>query len=498
MPSFERSVTVTASVDQAYQWWARVENIASLVPGLKQLTRTGPFTSSWCVEWAPGQEGTWDTSIVQDLPQRLVAWESRSGPWPNRGRVEFEALSSERTRVTLSLEEEPEHPTGDTTPTLYGGIDAALMRFGEAMAVAEQLPAAPEQSGYQALFLKSAAATGGALTTLALAWSLVALIEVWVVVVGALLVAAALGPAVQWLMHSKLHRAGAVGVTFIAVTAAITVLSMLLIPQVMTQGQDLAASLPGYVDRAQEHLTQLHARHRLVPDGSRLMGYVAETGSQVLANAFNMTGKFVWLIIVLLSILFLAFFILLDGRLLQEALVRWIPLKRKDHVPALLHMVEQRVGRFMAGLALICAVAGLLTWGALAWLGLPYALLVGAVTALLQAIPFVGPLIGGALAGLIGLSKSGSLALWTVVVYAAIQQLIGQVLFPWIMGRSIGMHPAWVAVVLLVGGTLYGLTGAFLSIPVAIAVSIILECYYLPWAEAKSGDEVERQESRAL
>lgn len=346
----------------------------------------------------------------------------------------------------------------------------------------------PPPDPYRSLFLKGMAVTSGALLTVALAWSLVALIEVWVIVIGALLVAAALGPAVDSLMRLKLPRAAAVGITFLAVSAAATILLMVLIPQVMTQGQDLAASMPSYVDRLQENLTQLHARHKFVPEGTRLIGYIAETGSQVLANAFTMTGKFVWLVIVFLSILFLAFFMLLDGMRLQATLVRLIPSRQKSHFPDLLHQVEQRVGQYMAGLGIICALAGLLTWWVLALLGLPYALLVGAVTALLQAIPFVGPLIGGGLAALIGLSKSGTLALWTLFWYTAIQQLIGQVLFPWIMGRTIGMHPAWVAVVLLVGGTLYGLTGAFLAIPVAIAVSIILECYYLPWAEAKSAE----------
>jgi predicted PurR-regulated permease PerM len=324
---------------------------------------------------------------------------------------------------------------------------------------------------------------------LALAWSLVTLIEVWVIVLGALLVAAALGPVVDQLMRWRVPRAAAVGVTFLGVSAVATVLLAVLVPQVMAQGQDLAASLPGYVDHLQNQLTVLHRKHPAVPEGSRLFGYVAETGSQVLTNAFGITGKFVWLTIVFLSILFLAFFMLLDGRLLQDAVVRLIPMRKRSQFPALLRLVERRVGGYMAGLGIICVVAGVLTWACLALLGLPYALLVGAVTALLQAIPFVGPLAGGALAGLIGLSISGKLALYALLVYTAIQQLIGQILFPWIMGRTIGMHPAWVAVVLLVGGTMYGLTGAFLAIPVAIAVSIVLECYYLPWAEAQFAEE---------
>ena len=489
MPQVERTIIVQAPVDRVYQWWARMENVPQVMPRVRDVKRTGPFTTHWQAEGGDGQLVEWDATIVQDLPQRQIAWESRGGPVPNRGNVDFEALSHDRTRVHVTLHESSERPLGPNgTALLVTDLDEALERFARAMEAQGPPPPIALARPYRDLFYRAMAATAGALLILGLAWSLVALVEVWVIVLGALLVAASLNPAVDWLMRLRMPRGAAVGVTFLAVSAAVTVLLMVLIPQVFIQGQELATSLPLYVDNVQAHMTKLHARHPFFPEGNKLMPYVAETGSQVLANAFTMTGKFVWLVIVLLSILFLALFMLLDGRRLVETLVRLIPVPQKSHVPALMHTVEQRVGHYMLGLVFICAIAGVLTWGCMAVMGVPYALLVGAVTALLQAIPFVGPLIGGALAGLLGLSKSGSLAIWALIVYGAIQQVIGQALFPLLMGRTIGMHPVWVAVVLLVGGTLYGLTGAFLAIPVAIALSIVIECYYLPWAEAKSAE----------
>ena len=489
MPRVERTIIIAAPVDRVYQWWARMENVARVMPHIRKVQRTGPFTTHWEADGPNGQVVEWDATIVQDLPQRQLAWESRGGPVPNRADLDFESLEGGRTRMKITLQESSERPLGPGGAALLtADLDEALARFQAAL---DAEPAVVHASApYLNLFYRAMAATAGVMLILALAWSLIALIEVWVIVLGALLVASSLRPPVDGLMHLRLPRAAAVGVTFLAVSALVTVLLAVLIPQVMTQGQDLATSLPLYVDNVQAQLTKLHAKHPLVPESSRIMSYIAETASQVMANAFTITGKFVWLTIVFISILFLAFFMLLDGRQLVETVVRLVPLRQKAHIPALMHTVERRVGGYMLGLLVICVIAGVLTWGALALLGLPYALLVGAVTALLQAIPFVGPIVGGALAGLIGLSKSGSLALWAIVVYAGIQQVVGQALFPLIMGRTIGMHPVWVAVVLLVGGTLYGLTGAFLAIPVAIAVSIVIECYYLPWADAKSADDL--------
>ncbi|MOA08208.1 AI-2 transport protein TqsA [compost metagenome] len=219
-----------------------------------------------------------------------------------------------------------------------------------------------------------------------------------------------------------------------------------------------------------------------------VMSYVGEQAAAVLSNVFSLTTRFIWMLVVVLSILVLSLFILIDGARLRDALTRLMPIPQKAHMPALIHTVQERVGQYMLGVAFICGLAGLLTWGALALMGVPYALLIGAVTTLLQVVPFVGPLFGGAIAGAIGLSKSPETALWTLVIYMIIQQLIGQFLFPLIMGRTIGMHPAWVMVAILIGGTLYGLVGAFVAIPIAIAISIVLECYYVPWAEARSAE----------
>jgi predicted PurR-regulated permease PerM len=489
LPRVERTIIIQAPVDRVYQWWARMDNLPKVLPRLRTVKRTGPFTSRWQAEGQDGQLLEWDATILQDLPQRQLEWESKSGPVPNKGHVDFEALSRDRTRLRIWLSESSERPMGpDGTALLATDLDDALARFQSAMEADMQVPVPAPPVAYGHLFYGGMAATAGVLIVGALAWSLVALIEVWVIVLGALLVGASLSPAVSWLQMRGLPRPVAVSITFLAVVALVTVILIGLIPTIMIQGQDLAVSLPFYVDRLQALMSQWHEKHAMIPEGSRLVAYLAEQASGVLSNAFSITGRIVYITVVVISILFLSLFLLLDGGGLQQSLLKLIPIRQKFQVPALIYTVQERVGRYMLGLVAICLLAGLLTWGAMALLGVPFALLIGSVTALTQAIPFVGPLIGGGLAALIGLSKSAQLAVWTMVVNAIIQQVIGQLLFPVIMGRTIGMHPFWIAVALLVGGTLYGLTGAFLAIPLAIAVSIIVECYYVPWAESKAED----------
>lgn len=484
MPRIERTLIVQAPVDRVYLWWARWENLPAVLPRLRQVIRTGPLTTHWKAEAPDGRAVEWDTVITQDLPQRQLAWESKAGPVRLKGLIEFESLAGDRTRLHLVVSEE-----GATGPLLIDDLDAALLAFQAAIEAHPEVPPLPLAYPYRDLFYKAMSAGAGVLLVVGLAWSLVSLVEVWMIVLGALLVSATLNPAVAFLMRLRAPRLLAVSVTFLTLLAGVTVLFVVLIPGIMAQGQELASKLPAYAGELQALLTRMHEEHpTAIPAGTQVMGFLGEQASLVLGNAFSFTTRFIWILVVVLSIMFLSLFMLLDGARLQDALMRLMPIPQKLHMPALIHTVGERVGQYMLGVAFICGLAGVLTWAALALMGVPYALLIGASTTLLQVVPFVGPLIGAAIAGAIGLSKSPETALWTLAVYLVIQQIIGQFLFPLIMGRTIGMHPVWVVVAILVGGTLYGLVGAFVAIPIAIALSIVLECYYVPWAEARSAE----------
>ena len=482
MARLERTLIVQAPVDRVYHWWATWEHLPAVMPRLRQVKKTGPLATHWEAEGPDGQLLAWEAAITHDMPQRLLAWESR-GPVRLKGQVEFEALSGDRTRLTVTLST----PDNSAAEAILGDLDEALSAFKAAMEAEPPVPPLPVAYPYRDLFYKAMAATAGVLVVAGLAWGLMSLMEIWMILLGALLLGATLSPAVAFLGR-WMPRGAAVSLTYLAVAALAGVVLLVLVPGIMTQGQELAGKLPGYAADLQDLLTRLHEKHRFIPEGNMLMGYMADQASTVLGNAFSLTTRFIWLLVVVLSVLFLSLFMLLDGPRLQSTLIRVVPIPQKTHIPALLHTVQERVGQYMLGVAFICGLAGVVTWAVLSAMGVPYALLIGATTSLLQVVPFIGALFGGAIAGAIALSKSPEAALWTLVAYAIIQQIIGQFLFPLIMGRTIGMHPVWVMLAILIGGTLYGLVGAFVAIPIAIAVSIVLECYYVPWAEAKAGE----------
>lgn len=339
---------------------------------------------------------------------------------------------------------------------------------------------------YWHAFLVALSASAGVALVGAVAWSLIALVEVWAIVLGALLVGATLRPAVGWMVKRRMPRALAVTVAFTVAFAFGTILLLGLLPTVAEQGQALASALPGQAERLQVVMEKAHARYPMLPQGSTLVESAGNWASSALAGAFGFTARLLWLAVVGLSILFLAVLMLLDGGLLRDSLMRALPFPGREALPSLIDTMQARVGHYMLGLGLVAIIAGAVTWATLAILGVPYSLLVGVATALLQAIPFVGPLVATAIAALMGLTVSGKSAIVAIIACTVIQQIVGNVVYPVVVGRTVGIHPFWVGVMLLVGGVLYGLVGAFLAIPLAIAASIFLEAYYFPWAELRA------------
>lgn len=122
---------------------------------------------------------------------------------------------------------------------------------------------------------------------------------------------------------------------------------------------------------------------------------------------------------------------------------------------------------FFAQLLLSVIVTAMVSSGL--WLiGVPYALAIGIVAGVLELVPMVGPVIAGVIGVLVALAESAPLALYTFIFFILIQQLDGNVLIPYIMGRTMRVHPLVVMLSLLIGWSIAGLTGIILAVPSAV------------------------------
>lgn len=133
------------------------------------------------------------------------------------------------------------------------------------------------------------------------------------------------------------------------------------------------------------------------------------------------------------------------------------------------------IGSWFRTQLLLSLIMGLMVWVGLSLLHVPYAFLVAFIAAVFELVPFVGPIISGAVGIVSALTISGSLALYTLIFFLAAQQLESNVLVPILNRRSVGLHPVIVIVALLIGAEIGGFLGVVIAVPAAAVFQEVIQ-----------------------
>jgi predicted PurR-regulated permease PerM len=190
------------------------------------------------------------------------------------------------------------------------------------------------------------------------------------------------------------------------------------------------------------------------------------------------------------AVLLLGFYWTLEGDRRIRALALFAPFERRQGMRAFLTAVEHTVGAYLRGQSLVCLVIGLLAFVAYLAIGVPHAGLLGLVYAIGEAVPVVGPIIGTVVAALFALAVSPTLIPWVIATAATLQLIENYLLVPRVMNRTVGVNPLVTLLAITAFGSVLGIAGAVLAIPLAAVVQLLLHRFLLV-AETQSTDVVE-------
>lgn len=252
------------------------------------------------------------------------------------------------------------------------------------------------------------------------------------------------------------------------------------------------ATTPILVLRSQTWLDQ----HGLKVDVADLFGQAAQQissqGTLVLDNAITLLSDAANALLNITLILIIAFYLLNDGPRLIRKAEDLIPHDYREQGQFFFASVDRVVGGYIRGQIFLSVLAGVLGGGGAAVLGVPYPLLIGIMTAVLEAVPVIGPLVAFIPAVLISLFfmpvlTTVILAVW----YVIFQQVVTNILGPRVMGIAVGIHPLEALLAVLVGYPIGSFLGAFLAVPVAGIIHILVREAYLYFAPhgAKTAEE---------
>lgn len=253
----------------------------------------------------------------------------------------------------------------------------------------------------------------------------------------------------------------------------------LTLPPLVDQVQTAVDALPTDLVGAEAQAEELAGRFGMDVDidGVAVQDWIVENRERLLGSLTGVgaaTASF--LVVVALSLIGLvaAFYLLVDLPRLRRTTLALIPPYRREEVCEVGLEVAGTVGGFLRGQIIVAAFVGISTGAAMYLLGLPLWLFVGLVAGVTNLVPFVGPLVGGALAVLIALANGEPLlALWVLLAITAIQQLESSVVAPLVVGRSVELHPVVVLLAVLAGGSLAGVLGLLVAVPLAASAKVL-------------------------
>lgn len=329
-----------------------------------------------------------------------------------------------------------------------------------------------------------AGAAGVAVT--AVAASVVFAVRSMLLLIGfSLYLSIGLDPLVRWLVRRRFPRSAAVAVVVLAVVAVIGGFLAVAIPPLVDQVSQFAHRLPHYLEslRSRSSLVgrlndRFHLQARLQHmlsgrEGVSLVGGVLGAGRLVLGTLFSL------LVVVVLTIYFLA-----GVPRIKVTLYRLVPASRRSRTELISEEVFAKVGAYLLGQTVLALIAGLGTLVWLAIMGVPYPLLLGLFTALLDFIPMVGSTVAGFVVSLVALTVSFPVALATAGFYTAYRLAEDYLLVPRIMSARVEVPAVVALVAVLIGGSLLGVLGALIAIPVAASLRLVLEEVTFPRQDA--------------
>jgi predicted PurR-regulated permease PerM len=303
------------------------------------------------------------------------------------------------------------------------------------------------------------------------------LLTILLAVVVAILLAIPLSSAASRLQRTiGLPRVVGVLLTLLAMVLAVGLLLALILPPLVDQVATVVDQLPGAVNKVQKWLGDIgiHTKNaggavqefvrRYQNDPGQLLGPVTDVGVSIV-------GTVLLFLIVIVNAVFMA----TNPGPLVRGLLSLFPRDDQDAVRRTLERVRSSWLAWLGGVVVDGLVLGVLLWVGLEIVGLQNALTFAVLSALLTVIPNYGSIISAVPPILFALQDSPTKALLVLLVYVIVNQFEGNVLYPLIMARAVSLHPAVVAIGVIVVAALFGVIGLFVSVPILSLTAILID-----------------------
>lgn len=305
--------------------------------------------------------------------------------------------------------------------------------------------------------------------------------------IGWLLIATFLAVALSGpvnLLHRRMRRGFAIALVYLGLLLVPIAIGAVVVPPIVTGAEDLAGDAPQYArditdfvernDRLQELNRDYDITGKLQEEAAQLPEQIGDAASVLRDVGFGIVNS----VFAVVTILILTAFMLGGGRRWVAAWLRFAPADRAERIERVIDRSARAVGNYVAGALAQAALAGILSYIVLSILGVPFAAPLALVIFFLDLIPMVGATLGAIVVGIVTLFNDFPTDTIVWIVWSiAYQQTENNLIQPQIQRRAVDINPFLVVVSVLFGGTLLGVVGALMAVPVAATIQIAVREY---------------------
>jgi predicted PurR-regulated permease PerM len=302
-----------------------------------------------------------------------------------------------------------------------------------------------------------------------------------------------LRPVLRLLERFKIPRIWGILIIFLGGIGLLTLLSVLVFPFLRDQFQNLIEEFPDYFMRLLNNIDQL-LRTSFIGDYytesnfniealiATLPTNIAETLQDTVAGIISrVTGWISAVTGVILSIVivpFILFYLLKDGDKLPGYFLKLLPPRFREDTKEVLQEADQQLGAYIQGQLIVAFCIGVMVYIGFLIIGMDYALLLGALAMVTSIVPYIGPAIAITPAAIIALVTSPFMLVKLAIVWTVVQLVEGNLISPQVMEKTMYIHPVTIIFVLLTAGSLFGVVGVILGIPMYALLRVIVSHLY--------------------
>jgi predicted PurR-regulated permease PerM len=320
-------------------------------------------------------------------------------------------------------------------------------------------------------------ALAGLALTVALLWAAYLVRGALLLIYISALVAIGLSPVVTRLERRRIRgtrpipRWLAILEVYLLLAVVLVLVTVMVVPPLIEQARAFWTAIPGLLDGAQTWLMERGVLTHKLSVGEAVQQAAGGSGSDAVSTVVGALSGFVGGVFGFLTILILAFYLLLDSGGMFRTFVALFPKSERGRVED----ASRRISSWLAGQLALAAIIGTTAGFALWLMDVPYFYVLALIAGLGEMIPVVGPILAAIPAVGVALTVSPGTALFVAIFFLVQQQIENHVLVPKVMERQVGVSAGIVIIALLLGGSLLGIVGAILAVPTAAIVQVVFQ-----------------------